>query len=204
MNDRKDKPWDARLAFLLVYPLRNSAVTPNHLTTVRLGFGVLAGAWLAHGGYEWGIAGACCFAVSNFLDHADGELARITGKTSRFGHNYDLASDAAVNVLLFVGIGIGQMRAGFGTIAVPMGLAAGIAVAAIFHMRNLIEQSIGKHDARQPNIGVIEAEDVLYLLPLVAITTQLMPFLLLATVGAPLFAIRVYREYVTLRRTART
>jgi phosphatidylglycerophosphate synthase len=204
MTDRRDKPWDARLAFLLVYPLRDTAVTPNHLTTIRLGFGILAGAGLAHGGYGWSLAGAACFAISNFLDHADGELARISGKMSRFGHFYDLASDACVNVLLFAGIGIGQARAGMGAIAVPMGLLAGIAVAGIFQMRYTIEQSVGKNDARQPNIGVIEAEDVLYLLPLVALAGQLMPFLLLAAIGAPLFAIRVYRDYVGLRSTGRT
>jgi len=37
------RPWDARLARKLVTPLKNSRVTPNHLTTVRLGVG-LAGA----------------------------------------------------------------------------------------------------------------------------------------------------------------
>ena len=38
----------------------------------------------------------------NFHDHTDGELARIGGKTSRIGHLYDLASDAAVTILLFI------------------------------------------------------------------------------------------------------
>ncbi|MBA3492587.1 MAG: CDP-alcohol phosphatidyltransferase family protein, partial [Gammaproteobacteria bacterium] len=28
------KPWDARLASLLIRPLRDTPVTPNHLTTV--------------------------------------------------------------------------------------------------------------------------------------------------------------------------
>ena len=48
--------------------------------------------------------------LSNFLDHTDGELARIGGKSSRIGHIYDLARDAAVTVMLFVAIGIGQRR----------------------------------------------------------------------------------------------
>ena len=45
--------------------------------------------------------------MSNFLDHTDGELARMSGKSSRLGHLYDLASDAAVTILLFMAIGIG-------------------------------------------------------------------------------------------------
>jgi hypothetical protein len=31
------RPWDARLARRLITPLKNSRVTPNTLTTVRLG-----------------------------------------------------------------------------------------------------------------------------------------------------------------------
>ena len=45
--------------------------------------------------------------LSNFVDHTDGELARISGKSSRIGHFYDLACDALVTVMLFVGMGVG-------------------------------------------------------------------------------------------------
>lgn len=194
------KPWDARLAYRLVYPLRRSRVTPNHLTTLRLLFGLAACLAFAQGGYAWGNVGALCFAVSTFLDHADGELARITGKSSRRGHYYDLVADAAVNVLLFVGIGIGLSASPLGWLTVPMGIAAGLSVAAIFHMRVVIERRVGKADARQPNLGWVEAEDVFYFLPLVSAAGQLLPFLVLATVGAPLFALWVLRQYRRLDR----
>jgi phosphatidylglycerophosphate synthase len=49
--------------------------------------------------------------VSNFLDHSDGELARVSGKSSRLGHVYDLVSDAAVTVVIFLAIGIGAAGA---------------------------------------------------------------------------------------------
>lgn len=195
-----DKPWDARLAARLVAPLRDTWVTPNHLTTLRLLFGAFACAGLAAGGYLWSNIGALCFAVSNFLDHADGELARSSGKSSRFGHLYDLAADALVNILLFVGIGIGLRHSGLGAWAMLLGLLAGVAVAAIFHMRHKIEQALGKVDARQPHMGALEAEDVLYALPLVTLAAQLHYFLWLAAVGAPLFAIWVLREFLALRR----
>ena len=53
------------------------------------------------------MSAALLLILSNFLDHTDGELARISGKTSRIGHLYDLASDAAVTILLFIAIGVG-------------------------------------------------------------------------------------------------
>ena len=100
-------PWDARLARALVRPLRCSPITPNHLTTVRLAFGIAAAGAFMRGSYAWMNLGAVLLAVSNFLDHTDGELARISGKTSRVGHWYDLTSDAVVTILLFTAIGVG-------------------------------------------------------------------------------------------------
>src|SRR5712672_4688300 len=93
-------PWDARLARILVTPLKDSWVTPNHLTTVRLGVGLAASAAFLPGTYGWSNLAALLLVLSNFLDHTDGELARLSGKSSRIGHVYDLASDALVTVLL--------------------------------------------------------------------------------------------------------
>lgn len=190
-----DKPLDAQLAYRLIYPLRNSWMTPNYLTTIRLLFGLLAAAGFATGQYAWSVAGGFCFMISNFLDHADGELARLTGNFTVAGHRYDLACDAIVNILLFVGIGFGEVNGSLGYWAIPMGIASGLAIAAIFHMRNEIEKNVGKTAARQPHMGKFEAEDVLYLMPVIAILEWLMPFLCLATLGAPLFALWVWREY---------
>ena len=114
-----ERPLDARLAAKLVYPLRHSAVTPNHLTTLRLLFGIAACVFLGMGNHTWSNVGALCFVVSTFLDHADGELARITGNTSNTGHYYDLVSDAIANILLFVGIGIGLMQSGWASMRYP-------------------------------------------------------------------------------------
>ena len=200
MNATAGKPWDARLAARLIAPLQGSSVTPNHLTTLRLLSGVLACLALAAGGYFWSNVGALCFALSNFLDHTDGELARLTGNMTRFGHYYDLMSDALANVLLFAGIGLGLRHGPLGHAAILLGCLAGAAVAAIFHMRHVIEQAVGKADARQPHAGGMEAEDVLYLLPLVSLSGQLQPFLILAAAGAPLFALWVLREFLALRR----
>src|SRR5260370_13602485 len=106
-NPALQGPWDARLARRLVTPLKDTWVTPNHLTTVRLAIGLAAAAAFLPGTYGWSNLGALLLILSNFLDHTDGELARISGKSSRLGHWYDLASDAAVTILLFVAMGAG-------------------------------------------------------------------------------------------------
>ena len=193
------KPWDARLAYRLVYPLRTTRITPNHLTTLRLLFGLLAFAGLSAGGWVWANAGAWCFALSNFLDHADGELARIKGDSSRFGHYYDLLSDLLCTALLFVGMGIGLSTGELGRIAVLMGVLAGIAVTLTFHMRHVIEKEKGKSGTKQPHAAGFEAEDILYLVPLLTATGLLAPFLVLSAIGAPLFAAWVLKEFLAVR-----
>jgi archaetidylinositol phosphate synthase len=180
----------------LVTPLKDTRVRPNHLTTVRLGFGIAAAAAFAQGTYGWTNLGALLLVLSNFLDHTDGELARISGKTSRIGHWYDLASDAAVTILVFVAIGVGVRSADSLTVSpVSLGTVAGMAIALIFFLRMRIEELGGKAASRQASLGGFETEDVLYLLPLVTVCNGVTPFLVAAAVGAPLFAIWVVVDY---------
>jgi archaetidylinositol phosphate synthase len=192
------RPWDARLARWLITPLKDSWVVPNHLTTVRLLVGLAAAASFLPGTFGWTNLAAFLLVLSNFLDHTDGELARLSGKTSRFGHVYDLASDAVVTVLLFIAVGIGvsgKPGMPFDVPAALIGALAGGAIALIFYLRMRIEDIGGKTATRQAAIGGFETEDVLYLMPLATLFGGLVPLLLAAAVCAPLYAVWVVFDY---------
>ena len=192
------RPWDARLARRLVAPLVDTRVTPNHLTTVRLAIGLAAAFAFTPGTYVWSNVAALLLVLSNFLDHADGELARLSGKTSRFGHLYDLASDAGVTILLFVAMGVGIGSGTQNLLGLPppfLGAVAGGAVALIFFLRMRIEEMAGKAASRQASLGGFETEDVLYLIPVVTLCNGISPFLIAASIGAPLFAVWVIVDY---------
>ena len=198
MASENSRPWDARLARRLVAPLKDSWVTPNHLTTVRLAVGLAAAAAFLPGTYAWSNLAALLLILSNFLDHTDGELARMSGKGSRIGHLYDLAADALVTVFLFVAIGIGVGAHDHAAVPISpsvLGLVAGCAIALIFLLRMRIEDMVGKGANRQASLGGFETEDVLYLLPLVTLSNAVMPFLTMAAVCAPLFAAWVVIDY---------
>jgi phosphatidylglycerophosphate synthase len=200
------RPWDARLALKLVRPLKSSWVTPNHLTTVRLGVGLGAALAFTPGTYGWSNIAALLLILSNFLDHTDGELARLSGKTSRFGHLYDLASDAVVTILLFVAIGVGvgaKSGVNFEVPPVLLGTVAGVAISAIFFLRLRIEEALGKTATRQASVAGFETEDVLYLMPLATLTNSLAPLLVTAAICAPLFAGWVMVDYRRVMRRDR-
>ena len=193
----KPATWDARLARVLVTPLVGTPVTPNHLTTLRLAIGLAGAYYLSLGDFWLCTLGALLIALSNFVDHTDGELARISGQSSKIGHFYDLASDALITVLLFLGIGfyVAEHHPSMAAAAQWLGGVAGVAVAIIFFLRMRIESMVGKSGTRQASMGGFETEDVLYLLPVVTILNGMTPFLIAACIGAPLFAVYVAVDY---------
>jgi len=203
MSDTQDavfparRPWDARVARWLVTPLRNSRVAPNHLTTLRLLVGLAAAAAFVPGSYAWSNVAALLTVLSNFLDHTDGELARLSGKTSRFGHLYDLGSDAVVTIAIFVAIGLGieDSPGKFLDFSTLDGAVARAAVALIFFLRMRIEEMAGKAATRQNSLAGFETEDALYLLPLFTLFHGLEPMLVVASIMAPLYATWTVIEY---------
>jgi phosphatidylglycerophosphate synthase len=198
--------WDARLARRLVTPLIGTPITPNHLTTLRLLIGIAGAYYLSVGSFWPCSLGALLIALSNFVDHTDGELARISGQSSKIGHFYDLACDSVVTVLLFVGLGF-YVKVHHPAMIVSaewLGGIAGVAVALIFFLRMRIESMAGKSGTKQASMAGFETEDVLYLLPLVTLLNGMTPFLVAASIGAPLFAVWVVVDYQrALRRVAR-
>ena len=186
----------------MVTPLRDTWVAPNHLTTVRLIVGLAAAAAFVPGRYGWSNVAALLLVLSNFLDHTDGELARISGKGSRFGHLYDLGSDAVVTIMVFIAIGIGIKDApgeiwDFSTLH---GAVTGGAVASIFYLRMRIEESAGKSATRQGSLAGFETEDALYLLPLITLFDGLEAMLVAASIIAPLYAVWTVVEYRRVMR----
>ncbi|SAL13482.1 CDP-alcohol phosphatidyltransferase family protein [Caballeronia sordidicola] len=199
--------WDARLARRLVTPLVGTPITPNHLTTLRLLIGMVGAYYLSVGSFWTCSLGALLIAVSNFVDHTDGELARISGQSSKIGHFYDLACDSVVTVALFVGLGfyVGVHHPSMIVPAQWLGGVAGVAVALIFFLRMRIESMAGKNGTKQASVAGFETEDVLYLLPFVTLFNGMTPFLVAASIGAPLFAVWVVVDYQrVVRRVARS
>ena len=73
-------PYDQRLARVMVRPLARTRVTPNQITMASLVIALAGAALFASGRPELMVWAALVFAAARFIDHIDGELARMTSR----------------------------------------------------------------------------------------------------------------------------
>jgi len=85
----------------------STGLSPNFWTVVGLGFALLSA--IAYGmGIEFGlIIGGVLLLVSGFFDMVDGQVARVTGKTSKVGSYLDSMFDKIAETAIFLGILVG-------------------------------------------------------------------------------------------------
>ena len=183
--------WIHRIARVCVRPLRNTSVTPNQLTWARLSCGVGAAALLASAHAEWAIAGCVMFLLSMLLDRADGELARLTGRTTPGGHRFDLWADAISDTLIVLAIGFSQRNGYFGSWAIAMGLLAATCVIVIFVTVLNIDKRLGPGSVMFTATAGFDPDDFIAVLPLSVIFGFADWTLAAATVATPLAAIAV-------------
>jgi archaetidylinositol phosphate synthase len=84
-----------------------TGLSANFWTFVGLGFALVSA--IVYGmGIEFGlIIGGILLLVSGFFDMVDGQVARVTGKTSKKGEYLDSMFDKIAEVAIFLGIMVG-------------------------------------------------------------------------------------------------
>lgn len=157
-------PWDQRLARAAVRPLVRTPVHPNHLTALGLVVGLAAAGLFATGSASAADAGAGLFMLFLFIDQADGELARLTGKTTRLGQYFDSLAGVACYAALFIGMGVSLSAGPLGRAALALGLAAGLANLVIAALRTAMRRRFGTAAVAHPGRGGFEIEDAMYLI----------------------------------------
>jgi phosphatidylglycerophosphate synthase len=194
--------WDSRLARRIALLLSATRVHPNHVTAAGMLVGFAAAVSYASGsprGMGWG---ALLYVLSAILDHVDGELARLTGTGSAAGQTFDRIADLLVRFALFAGMGVGLRHSPLGLTAVGLGLAAGVAFVAIFALRGATARLRGWDAVAQPKAAGFDLEDVLYAIAPVTWAGWILPFVVAAGIGAPLFALWCARSHLVVVRAA--
>ena len=184
-----ETPWDQKIARILVRPLANSRIRPNHVTVATAMLAVLGAVLIALQFYIWG---AGLFVLSRFLDHFDGELARLQHTTSKLGYYLDYASGGTSYSALFIGLGIGFWHdLGWWSIALA---AAGATSSLISLISNMVidrkVKDVEKGEAiGYPGFAGFELEDGIYLLAPVTWLGFLEPFFIAAGIGAGIYTL---------------
>jgi len=185
-------PWDQRLASIMVRPLTRTPVTPNQVTVFTLLLALAAAALFATGDETAANWAAGLFILARFMDHFDGELARLTGKTSRLGYYLDYAAGAVSYGGLFLGIGIGARDSFLGEWAIVLGLAAaaGAILSMFLNLRIDKQSQLEEGEAvGYPGFAGFELEDGIYLIGPITWAGFLTLFFVLSAAGAVVYTL---------------
>ena len=94
------------VSFLFVKLIYPTNLTPNQISVISMFFGIFSGVLYSFGKYEFLIAGAIFLFVSNVLDCADGQLARLKKNGTKIGRVIDGFIDYVTGASVFIGMGI--------------------------------------------------------------------------------------------------
>ena len=197
-------PWDQRLASIMVRPLARTPITPNQITVFTLVLALAAAALFAVGDKTAANWAAGMFILARFMDHFDGELARMTGKTSLLGYYLDYAVGGLSYGGLFLGIGIGARESFLGEWAIVLGLAAasGAVLSMFLNLRidkqNQLEEG---ETVGYPGFAGFELEDGIYLIGPITWAGFLTPFFALSAAGAAVYTLWTLSVVLRRRRT---
>ena len=102
----KYRPAVRKYLEALVRPLAKAGLTPNQLTITGLAISLIGAYFFALGSQR---AAALILLFGSLVDALDGTLARLTGKTSRFGAFLDSTSDRISDGAILFGIACGKL-----------------------------------------------------------------------------------------------
>jgi phosphatidylglycerophosphate synthase len=149
---------------------------------------------------NWGVG---LFVLARFLDHFDGELARLKGMTSRLGYYLDYTSGAISYCALFICLGIRFYQTELGLWSIVLG-ASGATSAIISMFTNLsldkLQQTGNEKDAvGYPSFAGFELEDGIYLIAPITWFGYLMPFFVAAGIGAIIYCLWTIKNLIIIR-----
>jgi phosphatidylglycerophosphate synthase len=197
-------PYDQAVARLLVKPLVNSPVHPNHITIISFLVG-FAGSLTTLSGDQADLAfGATLFALARFLDHCDGELARASGKKSKIGYYLDYFVGGSSYAIFFGCLGIGLSATFIGQWALLLGAAGAISAIVSMFLNLKLDEALELKDGDAvgyPRFLRFELEDGVYLIAPIAWLGWLDWFFIPVGVGASVYLI--WTAWSLLRARAR-
>ncbi|MCQ2127675.1 MAG: CDP-alcohol phosphatidyltransferase family protein [Bacteroidaceae bacterium] len=115
-----DIVFTRRVGYVIARAANSVDMHPNTITIISIFLGVLAGFCWWHEGIGWALLGVIMLMSANFLDSADGQLARMSGKKTLWGRILDgFAGDvwfASIYIFMLIRLTFAPMPWGDGQI----------------------------------------------------------------------------------------
>jgi phosphatidylglycerophosphate synthase len=191
---------ERRISLAISRRLAPSSITPNAMTLISVGVGLLGAPFFLSSAPAYQLAGALLFLLHSILDGCDGELARLKFQESRWGGLLDFWGDNVVHVAVFMCMGIGwslAVHAGWPLILGGAAVAGTLLSAGFVYRHTMREQAkpgplftsvVKSGGSRLSRVAdALARRDFIYLVVLLSAAGKANWFLLLAGVGAPVF-----------------
>jgi phosphatidylglycerophosphate synthase len=183
---------ERRISLALTRWLVRTPVTPNMITVVSVGVGLIGAPFFLSPEPLAQLAGALLFLTHSILDGCDGEIARLKFLESRGGAVLDFWGDNLVHQAIFACMAIGWSLSSHSIWPLLLGAlaVAGTLGAAAIASRRFIAGEALTGAADRTMARLVEAfshRDFIYLIAVLAVFGQAQWFIALAAAGAPLF-----------------
>src|SRR5215813_7720309 len=191
-----ERPISLRIARRLA----STAITPNQITLLSVGIGLSGALFFLCSQWVCQTVGALLFLAHSILDGCDGELARLKFQESRFGGIIDYWGDNVVHIVVFACMAIGWCLSIGASWPLLLGVTAalgnfGSAWLVYWRVMHRKKESgpLFTSVATVPGqrlVRLLDAatrRDFIYLVLIFALFGKANWFLLLASVGAPIF-----------------
>src|SRR5574337_192108 len=208
--------FERKISLAVTRRLVRTDITPNQMTAVSVGIGVLGALFFLSSTPAYQLTGALLFLLHSILDGCDGEIARLKYLESRLGGLLDFWGDNVVHSAVFACIGLGwqmAIKAPF-----PLALAVSAVIGTLLSAGCVYRQTMRDKTSEGPlftSITTSEApsrlstladalakRDFIYLLVILSALGKARWFLVLAAIGSPLFFFILlwtsHRERVTV------
>ncbi len=193
--------FERKVSLALTRHLVRTSVTPNAMTLISVGIGLLGSFFFVSSRPLLQLSGALLFLLHSILDGCDGEIARLKFLESRWGGLLDFWGDNVVHSAVFACLAVGWSRSaaspwplGLGALAIAGTLAS---AGFVYHstMRSAASPAAplfttvtkGPSTPLTRAVNALGGRDFIYLVVALAAFGQARWFLAAAAAGAPLF-----------------
>jgi len=192
---------ERKISLAITRRLVSTRVTPNAMTLVSVGIGLLGALFFLSSEWVFQLMGALLFLSHSILDGCDGELARLRFQESRWGGILDFWGDNVVHVAVFACMGIGWSLSLHETWPLWLSVlpVAGTIGSAWFAYRHTMQDAnvagplftsvLRSPDARASHLIVdtLARRDFIYLVVVLSAFGKASWFLVMSAIGTPIY-----------------